>query len=171
MGIFEKIRKLTTAERDLAWDVFWDTIPYEKVLIGNKLGFGDRAWMEEIDLPGLFTGSIYTLHLGSVGYQDATSSAKIYGSEYEKKVRETFIHEMTHVWQAYHGFGWLLTRSFVNQACAWASGGDAYEYESGLEWSDYNIEQQAKLVEDWFKDGMSKDTTLYEYIRDHIRNC
>jgi hypothetical protein len=171
MGFLEKTRKLTEVERKFGWQVFWDTLPYDRIQIGDHFGFGDRAWMESVDLPGLFTGEIYILHMGGVGYLDATSDDKIYGSEYEKKVKHTFIHELTHVWQCYHGFGFLLTRSFINQGCALLTGGDAYEYESGLEWSDYNVEQQAKIVEDWFKGEMSTEIVLYEYIRDHIRNC
>lgn len=172
MGFFEKTRKLTTAERDLAWEVFYETLPYKDIRIGDHFGVGGRAWMETLDLPGLFTGELYILHMGGVGFLDATSTSNLYPDR-ERMSKTVFIHELTHVWQAYHG-RWVFTNSLASQACAWVTTGDsgnAYNYESGLEWNDYNVEQQACIVEDWFTGGMPKDVVLYEYIRDHIRNC
>lgn len=168
MGLFEKTRELTTAEWNLGWDVFWDTIPYERIMIGDHLGFGDCPWMESVDMPGLFTGDVYILHLGATGYPDATSKALMPHDNDE--VRNCFIHELTHVWQSYHG-AWVFTRSIISRVCAEITGEDAYSYESGLEWNEYNVEQQAKIVEDWFKTGMSTGVSRYDYIRDHIRNC
>jgi len=167
VGFLEKTRSLTTAEWDMAWEVFWDTLPYERILIGDKLGIGDRAWMETIDMPGLFSGDLYILHLGSAGFPDATSDAKMYGSKYTNIVRNTFIHELTHVWQSYKKNQWVMTRSLFNQLC-----GDAYEItEFDLEWNEYNVEQQARIVEYWFNGGMDTDVKFYDHIRDQIRNC
>ena len=173
MGAFEKRRELTIAEWDLGWEVFWDTIPYERVFIGDKFGFGGRAWMECI-APGFFMDNIYILHLGELGFQDATSDARIYGPEFKKQVKHTFIHELTHVWQSHKKKQWVFTRSVFSQACEVLAGNEyskAYEYKSDLKWNDYNVEQQASIVEDWFKAGMTTDSELYKYIRDHIRNC
>jgi hypothetical protein len=168
-----KIRALRRAEKDLAWSVFWDTLDFDRVFIGDDLGWEDTAWMDAEDMPGIGTGDYYILHLGKVGYLDATSDASLYGAGYTRMVKTVFIHELTHVWQERRGM-WVMARSVCSKGAALAAGGemgDAYLYESGLEWNEYNVEQQAKIVEDWFMGGMSKDIVLYEYIRDHIRNC
>ena len=47
---------------------------------------------------------------------------------------------------------------------------NAYEYESGKSWNEYNVEQQARIVEHWYVGGMKQDSELYPYVRDHIRN-
>jgi hypothetical protein len=170
----EKQRALRQVEIDLAKTVFFETLPYNRILIGDGFSLiGGSAWMESADMPGIGTGDYYVLHMGGVGYQDCTATAKIYGEGNDRQVKTVFIHELTHVWQAFHG-RWVFSNSMFSQACAIATTGDrsnAYSYESGLEWSDYNVEQQASIVEDWFVGGKREDIVLYEYIRDHIRNC
>lgn len=171
MSSEEKLRALKQAEIDLAWQVFRNTLPYKRILIGNKLGWFDCPWMEIVDAPGWGTGDFYYLHMGPIGYPDATASALM--THDNDEVRNAFIHELTHVWQAYHDKKWVFTRSVANQICAMADGSyDAYSYELGRDWNKYNVEQQAKLVEDWFKvDKMATGYTFrYQYIRDHIRN-
>ena len=173
----EKQRALRQVEKDLAFSVFWDTIPYDRILIGDGFAaIGGSAYFESEDMPGIGTGDYYILHMGGVGYQDTTSNDKIYGGDNQRMVRTVFIHELTHVWQSYHG-RWVFADSMFNQGCAIASTlsfegrSKAYQYESGLEWNSYNVEQQAAIVEDWYMGGMSKEIVLYEYIVNHIRNC
>jgi outer membrane protein OmpA-like peptidoglycan-associated protein len=72
----------------------------------------------------------------------------------------TLVHEMTHVWQYFHG---TLSRSHALSAHShrWAAGklgyrGTNYLYEYDIltdSWNDMGFEGQAQLVEEWFYDG------------------
>jgi hypothetical protein len=176
-----KKRRLKQAEIDLAWQVFRNTLPYERIRVCDDLGFFDCPWTEIVDAPGWGTGDHYYLHMGSIGYLNLISTdVMLHDNDY---VKNTFIHELTHVWQAYHENKWVFTRSAAQQICAVVTSDDIYAYEPGLEWDSYNVEQQAKIVEHWFTgaigivDGKTKYTkpmaqsgARYDYIRDHIRN-
>jgi len=62
---------------------------------------------------------------------------------------------------------WL--NSLVAQACRQ---GNAYLYgERNLNkpWDDFNIEEQAQIVEDWFKKGVSASDPRFHYVRNNIR--
>ncbi|MFA4893057.1 hypothetical protein [Brevundimonas sp.] len=63
------------------------------------------------------------------------------------RLQATFIHELTHVWQAQQG---------VNLLTGKLKAGDrpsSYQYPVGMDcaWGDLNIEQQAMVVEDRFR--------------------
>ena len=45
----------------------------------------------------------------------------------------------------------------------------AYRYTLGKRWGQYNVEQQASIVEDWFRKGRKTTDPRYRYIRDNIR--
>jgi hypothetical protein len=54
----------------------------------------------------------------------------------------------------------------------WANtAGVGYEYTIGSDdaWNDYNVEQQAHLVEDWFDGGMSTTDDRFVFIEKIIR--
>ena len=38
----------------------------------------------------------------------------------------------------------------------------------GLDWDEYNAEQQASIVEDWYWHGQTTTDPLYGYVRDQI---
>lgn len=174
MGFFttpEKFRALRQAEIDLAWQVFRNTLPYKRIFITDELGASNRPYIQINDAEGIGTGDYYYLHMGPIGYADASSTATMEHDDDE--VRNTFIHELTHVWQAYQENKSVFFRSIVSQGCAIANGSyDAYSYELGYEWDSYNVEQQARLVEDWYKkDKMATNfTPRYDYICSHIQN-
>ena len=164
MGFFETTRKLSTAEQTLAKSVFKAFLPYTKILIGDHTGIGGAPWTEQ------YAGT-FTLHMGEVAYADCTSSRWTTGVG---TIRNTFIHELTHVWQGHHSWakGMYQLQSLGSQAKAILGTGDrnnAYTYTAGAAWDSYNVEQQAEIVEDWFKGGMSATSPLFPYIRDHIR--
>jgi hypothetical protein len=90
------------------------------------------------------------------------------------RIREIFIHELTHVWQGAHRWlhGSYQVSSLLSQAWSLIRTGDrgnAYDYAAGQDWSSYNVEQQANIVEDWFTSGASSSHPLFRYIRDNIR--
>jgi len=72
---------------------------------------------------------------------------------------------MTHVWQFHHGIG-------VKSGSIIARLGAGYNYTRGEPWINYNVEQQASIVEDWNKDrkgGGGEDQELFPYIHYVIR--
>src|SRR5215470_17914601 len=162
MGLLPDVRPLTEPETALARSVFLDTLPYRIVFIANDLGIGGRPWTES-------TLGGYQIHFGNLGYRDATASIVWPGFG---PINAVFIHELTHVWQGSHSSfheGYMI-RSGLSQAWAWLTNSDAYNYTAGSNWSDYNVEQQAHIVEDWFKNGKKETDPLFRYIRDPIRS-
>jgi hypothetical protein len=163
-SVFGKTRKLKPAEEALAKTVFQKTVPYQKVRIANNLGLGGAAWTE-------YFNGIYTLHMGDSAYADCTSRKWVTGVGV---VANTFIHEMTHVWQGSHSSMHAMyeVKSLFSQAQALlrtGNRGSAYQYTAGTPWNKLNVEQQASAVEDWFADGLLETSPLYPYIRDTIR--
>jgi hypothetical protein len=68
---------------------------------------------------------------------------------------QTFIHEVTHVWQYQHFGSTYISRSlFANLGGIFTEGdrGAAYRYsiERGRSFFEYTVEQQASIVEDYF---------------------
>lgn len=107
----------------------------------------------------------YTIYFGQRVFDEGADSPR---------ARVTFIHELTHVWQGHQGgLGWeYMVGSLVAQGCAVLTKGHrryAYDYEPGRPWGRYNVEQQARLVEDWFSNGMRTDDARYAYIVGNIR--
>jgi hypothetical protein len=131
---------------------------FSKVEISDGLGFGGRPWT-------LCGTSVYTIHLGPTGFASAIGTPHM---------QQILVHELTHVWQGQNGqFGFgFMVGSCLSQAAAIVTNldtGAAYRYTPGQEWDDYNCEQQASIVEDWFARGRSSFDPCYRYIRDNIR--
>src|SRR5262249_944004 len=81
--------------------------------------------------------------------------------------RDLLIHELTHVWQYYHDYDVIIPS-------AWAqlrNGASAYTYDLHSKdcWNDFNVEQQAKIVEKWFTAGLSASDLRYPFIEMIIR--
>jgi hypothetical protein len=153
-------RYLWAEEVDIARLVFKDTIPYWIVKVSAGTGFGNRPYTTK-------AWSEYTLHLGSDFYKNRID-------QLDPWLQATFIHELTHVWQGSHSRfsrGFMIS-SLLSQGKAWLLHRDtefAYHYTPGKQWGDYNVEQQAHIVQDWFYlDHRSQQSSLFPYIRDHI---
>jgi outer membrane protein OmpA-like peptidoglycan-associated protein len=75
--------------------------------------------------------------------------------------RDMLVHEMTHVWQYFHGT-LSRTHGMTAHIHRWAAGklgypDEDYLYEYNMltdSWNDMGFEGQAQLVEEWFHDGM-----------------
>jgi hypothetical protein len=147
-------RYLSPAEEALAIQVFGPTLPlWKRILIDDGLGIGDRPYT--LDGPP----GCYMIHVGPVAYRDCTSRA-FWGI---RRIDASFIHEMTHVWQFGKGYN-------VKLSSLWAqSGGSGYGFVPGQAWDDYNVEQQAKIVENWYFAGMSTTAVEFPYIEKVIR--
>lgn len=158
-------RFLTDAEKDLARKVFEETLPYGKIYLSNGLGLEHRAYT--IPHP-LHLGS-YVIHIGTDAFRDATDSSVIMLGQ---TVDAVLIHELTHVWQGVsrrHSFDYILD-SVYNQI---RFGSDAYDLNPDdvgqKKWSEFNAEQQAMIVENWYVGGMAESDKAFTYIKDNIR--
>ena len=158
-------RLLTDAEKDLARQVFEEALPYEAIYLSNGLGLGQRAYT--IPHP-LHLGS-YLIHIGDATFPDATDSSIIVLGQTADAV---FIHELTHVWQGAnrrHAFDYILD-SVYNQVRFGSHAYDLNRDDVGKKsWGEFNAEQQAMIVENWYVAGMSETDPAFIYIRDNIR--
>jgi hypothetical protein len=116
---------------------------------------------------------------------------EFYDSKDDPKYLPTFIHEMTHVWQGENG---LYPKQFMVSSVktqttagvsAWLSAaiknGELLSWETarttsyavpssmiGKNWSQFNVEQQGNVIEQWYVRGMNRYDPRYPYIRDVI---
>jgi hypothetical protein len=159
-----KTRGLTGAEIKEAKAVFQDTIDYDNVWIADKTGKEDRAftlWAGVLTATSLRYGDKYVLFMGPDLFKDMSGDW------------HTFIHELTHVWQGQNHYihaGYMLN-SLIAQGIEGSD--EAYEYKNKLGglWSNFNAEQQAHLVEDWYYlDKKAPSGPRYIYVRDYIRH-
>jgi len=100
--------------------------------------------------------SFIYINFGPQGYKDAF---------YDKP---TFLHEMTHVWQYQHGIN-VPANSAPRQLILGQDKTYGYEKPPTKNWEDYNVEQQAMIVQDWVTRGYSTKDEWFVYIRDYIR--
>ncbi len=97
-----------------------------------------------------------------------------------KATRRIFVHELTHAWQYQHKrtlsrlcdiIGTRLDEVLYGQNAV-------YHYTPGLSWDDYNMEQQANIVGDWYSvkfnnfwtdtASTKSDTENERYIHENI---
>lgn len=62
-------------------------------------------------------------------------------------LQAVFVHELTHVWQAQHGVGLLLSKIKAGDGAA----AYAYDLAAGTDFTRLNIEQQAMVVQHAFE--------------------
>jgi hypothetical protein len=128
-------RMLTRGEKALLHPIFAETLPYDDQQIGDNY----REW-------GGHTNSITPNYMPRLAVSIWTydfSSA----SNSDKWI---FIHEMTHAWQWYHGRNNIL--SAIKLQLRYKDYEDAYDYnlDDSDKLSDYNFEQQASMVADYW---------------------
>ena len=154
-------RILNPREHLLVYSVFRDTLPSSRVIgIGDGLGVGDRPWTDwgsgyDSQMPDMQ----FQINVGD--YASTDMSLKTW-TPYDGDVSDLLIHEMTHVWQYWHGFGVKVSSIWANTL------GAGYNFTPGDPWDDYNAEQQATIVEKWHKHGRDKNDELYPYITEII---
>ena len=140
--------------------------PRDRLVLTDTIGAGKRAFT----FPR-FDNKI-TLNMGADAFSDprqyeVASGQKVYG--------EVFIHELTHAWQIAHTPMELalLADALASKVCE-AGGGNPYTYgDAGAPYSDFNLEQQAQIVSDWFagRKGAAMDTNspFFRYVAQNIR--
>lgn len=140
-------------------------MPYGAIYLSNGLGLKRRAYT--IPHP-LHLGS-YVIHIGDEAFPDATdSSILIFGQTADS----VFIHELTHVWQGVNRrtvFDYILD-SVYNQVRLGSQAYDLNQDDVGKKsWGEFNAEQQAMIVQNWYVAGMSESDNAFTYIKDNIR--
>jgi hypothetical protein len=163
-------RSMTTEERDFANRVFNGTVDFDRVTLTNMSRDGRKFTIPSVD------DSIL------VNMDDALDSTMTYTStgDYEQP-GSVFIHELTHAWQ-------ITNKSFVGLLEGIASD---YNYHEGPKdtdrttkselwsnrpWGEFNNEQQAHIVDDWYGANQSDlngpaatRDPAFHFIRDNIR--
>jgi hypothetical protein len=179
-------RLLTVGEINLALAVFADSLPYKKVWIANYFFLGSDCPMTIASAPfnRLTTYTIY--------WKD--SRVFHFGADQCGAVEQaTLIHELVHVWQGHNSLcsQTYMLKSVVAQGiagikdiikmgawCGWNNHRRrAYDYIPGRAWNQYNVEQQARIIEDWFSSDprnidagyQDKEDIRYRYVVNNIR--
>jgi len=130
----EPNRPLTTGEIAMLEPIFKDSLDYKAVrVINNAFPFQpENVYMTP-------RGHVYAP--GALWEDDFSRGRR----------RAVFVHEMAHVWQYVNGLD-LIGQSLIEFT---KSRGDyekayAYELDAARDLTDYGIEQQASIVEDYF---------------------
>jgi len=129
-------RLLTSGEKNLLRPIFGDTIKYDEQLV--SINFNDSGGEDNSFTPGYHPNM--SRHIWSVDYSNAT-------------LRRTavFVHEMVHVWQSGHGSHNFLRGAYLMFRHGFRYG-RAYPYnlDSSAKLTDFNLEQQAAIIEDYY---------------------
>jgi hypothetical protein len=161
-------RLINQTEIEMARQVFDDQLPFDKIHLANYfLPFNDVpvTLASVTSLVPIRSLRSYTIYLGSKIFDEGPDAPNN---------QSTLIHELTHVWQGHHShFAWeYMIKSMIAQGHAILVTGDrenAYTYKLGKPWDDYNVEQQACIVADWFEGGMKNTDERFTFIVNNIR--
>ena len=123
-------RRLTAAERELARAIFGGQIDADRVRL-----FAAPLW------PRAFvpSGALIVWPAAGALCDFAADGAPL-------RAQATFVHELTHVWQAQQGVNLLWAKLQAGDTRA----AYAYDLEAGPDFAQLNIEQQAMVVEHAF---------------------
>jgi hypothetical protein len=163
------VRLLKPDELKLAFQVFEKELPYPRISIANRFLPGNDVPVTIAAINTIDFSVAFTIFWGEIVYTG--SAAQIEPA--------TLIHELTHVWQGHHdkvALSYMVESMIAQGLSIWHTGNrnNAYTYDKTNyhNWKEYNVEQQASLVGDWFdpKHGnQSKIDPRYPYITDNIR--
>jgi len=125
-------RPLTKNEIRLARSIFRDSIKYDKVEV-NKSG-----WLNKNNATAPF---------GSIHFANNIYKEDFGGFGLRLSLKALFIHEMVHVWQIQNNVLTPLIQGIILRL----KPGNEYEYSlNKSDLIDYNMEQQAAIIEDYF---------------------
>lgn len=128
-------RMLKHGEKALLRPVFKDTLPYDD----QQIGANTEEW-------GGHTNSITPNYLPKL----AMSIWRFDYSGASNSDKWIFVHEMAHAWQWYHGRNNVA--SAIKLALRYKNYEDAYDYnfDESANFFDFNFEQQASIVADYW---------------------
>src|SRR5262249_1869119 len=109
----------------------------------------------------------YFLNFGEAVHWDLSEekSLKPAVDGYSGRARDVFVHEMTHVWQYHRGDSVKLRSLYAYEI------GAGQDFTRGKPWKEYNVEQQAHVVETWNNERKDRgeNDELFPYIHYIIR--
>ncbi|TAL32485.1 MAG: hypothetical protein EPN97_09960 [Alphaproteobacteria bacterium] len=145
-------RGMTPGEIELAKSVFGNSIDYSKVRIHNGKDEGPVARVE--NYLSKFIG------MNDVENRPQASGSNIwyptgqYKDDFSKPGNDssTFIHELTHVWQFQHGLAGAAVKTAEDVVTNGLNYDKTYTYklDPKKDLMDYNVEQQANIVAEYF---------------------
>jgi hypothetical protein len=179
-------RHLRDSEKAFADTVFQGRVPFDRVLLTNLVGLGDRPFTTPAP------GGTILVNIGK-GFDDPVAYTGKGGDAVNVNAPgQLLIHELTHAWQIANE---SFTPEYYCRAVSTAVGtldGDmsAYAYgPAGGSWSSFGTEQQGSIVDQWFAGSKDPDrrslqrgfpsmhsddqgpnqNPYFRYIRDNIR--
>jgi hypothetical protein len=159
-----KTRQLSPEERTLAEMVFGNNLPpYDRIILTNLAHPQGRAFV----VPNLAGEAL--VNLGDA-YDDPIRYIKANYPEYG----QLLIHELTHVWQIHHSsfVPSLICEGIVTQVQNELEEGVYNPGDGEKAWSEYNPEQQATIVDRWYRgwgtEPCSVKSGLYRHILGEI---
>jgi len=170
-----KVRFMSGTEYEIVSRVYADTLPFRiRILVTNAAGAEGRAFTIPTSLLNTIGLTATAFFAGAaLGYVSSFINLAYLmnvGDDYDKLAgseKGLLVHETCHVWQGKNStFAQTYVFDSVINQCLRSN---AYSYAAGKPWSEYNVEQQASIVEDWFVGGEQESSTLFPYIRDHVR--
>jgi hypothetical protein len=132
-----KIRRITPEEKTLGYQIFGDSIDYDLVKVNSHSTWANKKFA-----------------LAYVSFNIIN---------YKKKIKkETFIHELMHVWQFQNYGSIYIARAIKAQLSkeGYDYGGVENLYQGmlcGKKLVEFNFEQQADIIEDYYKLTQAKD--------------
>ena len=159
-------RRLTDGERRFAENVFGGSLPpNDRIVLTNLTGLGARPFT----CPNAAGQTLVNV---GAAFDDPTA----YESPAYPAPGKLLVHELTHVWQIRHTafFPGLVCNALVTHL----TDGSYRPGEGGKPWDEYNLEQQATIVDEWFAPSfrgpagyaaMSPDHPYHRYVVGTIR--
>ena len=119
-------RPLTHGEKAIAQSVFGDTLPLDAIRLKT-------AWWV---LKGYAVSPNGHIYFHPADFCEDFSQQNVYQ-------RAWLVHELTHVWQIQQGIN-VFRRALFNRRYA-------YQLQANKPFGSYGVEQQARMVEDYYK--------------------
>lgn len=151
-AIFQR-RRLSVGEIQLAQSVFHNSIDYQHVRVHH----------------GRLIPILQHAHTAMSPFGVMHFPAKLYESDFsQSRKKHLFIHEMTHVWQYHLGLKLWLDGGILACKGGYGKGLPAYRYDHYLTkrtlLSEFNMEQQADIIADYFILGLHKNNAALRQI-------
>ncbi|MBL7775651.1 MAG: hypothetical protein JNK89_06580 [Saprospiraceae bacterium] len=169
--IIPRYREMSAAEYAFVTSkIFGNTLPpRDKIIITNLRGFEVREFVWPTGV-----GGTILMNLGKKGYDNPMGVLGRYATN--ETPGQVFIHETTHVWQIHHSPDIQFTlQSIKNQVVNWAQeefgdGSQIYQFDctTGTPWGDFNLEQQARIVEFCFVKREHPTTPFSTYCEEPL---